>query len=137
MYGQGLKGYTHRFGISYADQVVGNYFPEAIVPTMLHLDPRYFRRGEGSVKGRFLYAISRIFVCRTDNGNWTFNANEFLGNALAATAAMSYHQHERTIGDAATQAGTFIESDMAGNMIKEFWPDVKRWHKNRHNKSAN
>ena len=34
VYGQGMKGFAHRYGISYADQVVGNFFPEAIVPTV-------------------------------------------------------------------------------------------------------
>ena len=136
VYGQGVEGFAHRYVISYADQVTGNYFPEAIVPALFHLDPRYFRRGEGSAKSRMLYAVSRIFVCRTDSGALTFNANEFVGNALAATAAMSYHPHERTIGDAASQAGTFIESDMAGNIIKEFWPSVKHWYQHRHDQAA-
>lgn len=125
-YGQGLKGFAHRTGISYADQVIGNYFPEAIVPSLFHLDPRYYRRGTGSVRGRLFYAVSRIFICKSDSGNWTFNANEFVGNSLAAMTASAYHPHERTPGDMITQAATYIETDMAGQLIREFWPDVKR-----------
>src|SRR5207302_8455398 len=60
VYGQGMKGFAHRYGISYADQVVGNFFPEAIVPTLFHKDPRYFRKGEGSKKSRLFYAVSHI-----------------------------------------------------------------------------
>src|SRR5437868_8321224 len=26
VYGQGVKGFAHRYGINYADQVIGNYF---------------------------------------------------------------------------------------------------------------
>jgi hypothetical protein len=132
VYGGGVKGFAHRVGISYADQVVGNFFPEAIVPSIFHLDPRYFRKGTGTIKGRLWYAVNRIFVCRNDNGNLSFNANELVGNTLAASVAMSYHVHERTAGDAAEQFSTYIESDMAGQVIKEFWPDVKRWYQNRH-----
>ena len=133
VYGQGLKGFAHRYGINYADQVVGNYFPEAIVPALFHTDPRYFRKGEGPVKIRILYAVSRIFICRNDSGRNTFNVNEFVGNGLASLTASAYHPHERTTGDIVSQWGTYIETDMAGQVMKEFWPDIKRLMvKNRH-----
>jgi hypothetical protein len=126
IYGQGVKGIAHRYGISYADQVVGNFFPEAIVPTLFHMDPRYFRKGEGSVKSRFGYALGHIFVARTDKGQTTFNSPEIIGNAMASIAAMAYHPHERTAKDAMNQfAFTYIAPDMIGQVLKEFWPDVK------------
>jgi hypothetical protein len=126
IYGQGVKGFAHRYGISYADQVVGNFFPEAIVPTLFHMDPRYFRKGEGSVKSRFGYALGHIFVARTDKGQTTFNSPEIIGNAMASIAAMAYHPHERTANDAMNQfAFTYIAPDMFGQVLKEFWPDVK------------
>src|SRR5437660_9347828 len=80
VYGQGMKGFAHRYGISYADQVAGNYFPEAIVPALFHKDPRYFRKGQGSTKGRLFYAMSRIFVSRSDSGKTNFNSPEIIGN---------------------------------------------------------
>ncbi len=132
-YGQGLKGFAHRYGINYADQVIGNYFPEAIIPALFHSDPRYFRKGEGSIKGRVGYAVSRIFICKSDNGNNMFNVNEFIGNSAAAVAASAYHPHQRTLGDMTTQWGTFVYTDMAGQVMKEFWPDIKRkLIKNKH-----
>jgi hypothetical protein len=122
-----MKGFAHRYGIGYVDQVVGNYFPEAIIPALLHKDPRYFRKGEGSKKGRLFYAVSRIVVSRNDKGETTFNSPEILGNALASLTVMSYHPHERTLGAGFYQWGvTYIGSDMVGQILKEFWPDVKR-----------
>jgi hypothetical protein len=47
-FGQGARGYARYFGASYGDFVIGNYMSEAIFPTLLHQDPRYFRRGIGS-----------------------------------------------------------------------------------------
>ena len=93
VYGQGMKGFAHRYGINYADQVVGNFFPESIVPSLIHKDPRYFRKGEGAKWGRLYYAISRIVVSRNDKGVTTFNSPESLGNALASMVVMSYHPH--------------------------------------------
>lgn len=127
VYGQGMKGFAHRYGISYLDQVVGNYFPEAIVPTLLHKDPRYFRKGEGSVKSRIFYAVSHIVVSKSDSGATNFNSPEIIGNALASLTAMSYHVHERTAGNALQQWGvTYITTDTVGQIMKEFWPDIKR-----------
>src|ERR1700726_39734 len=97
VYGQGVKGFAHRYGINYADQVIGNYFPEAIVPTLLHKDPRYFRKGEGPKWGRLWYAVNRIVVSKDDNGATNFNSSEILGNAVASMVVMSYHPHERNL----------------------------------------
>jgi hypothetical protein len=135
VYGQGVKGFAHRYGISYIDQVVGNYFPEAIVPALFHEDPRYFRKGTGSIGGRTFYALSRIVVCKTDSGNTAFNANEFVGNGLAAMVTMAYHPHERTWGDGLSQMTSYIATDAAGQVMKEFWPDVKRKFFTRHQKA--
>jgi hypothetical protein len=127
VYGQGLKGFAHRYGIGYVDQVIGNFFPEAIVPALLHKDPRYFRKGEGSKKSRLFYAVSHIVVSRNDKGETTFNSPEILGNALASLTVMSYHPHERTLSAGFYQWGvTYIGSDMVGQILKEFWPDIKR-----------
>jgi hypothetical protein len=135
VYGQGVKGFAHRFGISYADQVIGNYFPEAIVPTLLHMDPRYYRKGEGSVPGRLWYAVSHIFVSKNDKGNAAFNSPEILGNAMASAIGLSYHTHERTFGDFAYQWGfTYVTADAVGQVLKEFWPDIK--HKFRKHETA-
>ncbi len=127
IYGQGVKGFAHRYGISYLDQVTGNFFPEAIAPTLFHMDPRYFRKGEGTVPGRLWYAVSRIFVSRNDHGHTTFNSPEIVGNAMASAFALSYHVHDRKLGDFAYQWGfTYVTADMIGQVLKEFWPDVKR-----------
>lgn len=126
LYGQGAKGYFHRYGITYGDQVLGTFFSEAIVPSVMHVDPRYFIKGEGTKKGRTLYALSRILVCRNDRGSTTFNSPEILGNGLAVLTAASYHPGARTGGDILGQWMTFVASDAAGQVLKEFWPDIKR-----------
>jgi hypothetical protein len=135
VYGQGAKGFAHRYGIEYADQTLGNFFPEAIIPSLFHDDPRYFRKGVGSVHGRLLYALTRMVVGKSDAGVWVFNSPEIVGNIAAASLASTYHPHERTTGDIFSEASNFWESDAAGNIIKEFWPDVKR-HFRKHQNDA-
>jgi hypothetical protein len=45
----------------------------AIVPSLLHQDPRYFYQGTGTNKSRALHALTSPFVCRGDNGQWQPN----------------------------------------------------------------
>src|SRR5579864_1767493 len=127
LYRQGIGGFGHRYAFSYADQVMSNFFPEAIVPALFHKDPRYFRKGEGSRGSRLVYALDRIFVSKSDSGTTTFNSPEILANGLAALAGMTYHTQGRTAGDVLTQWGiTYIGTDTVGQILKEFWPDIKR-----------
>jgi len=131
-FGQGVKGYFHRYATGLADQDVGNYLTEAVLPTVFHQDPRYFRRGHGSVMGRVGWAVSRTVVARNDSGKWMFNASEFLGNGMTAALGNAYYPDERGFGDTMQRMFTFIGTDAISQVLKEFWPDVKRkyFHKN-------
>jgi hypothetical protein len=129
-FGQGMKGYAHRYVTAYADQVIGNMMTEAILPSLLHEDPRYFRIGEGSGWKRFRYSSTRIFVTRTDKGGTRFNTSEVLGNAITASIATSYYPDSRTVSDTTQRMYTQLATDAFSNVMKEFWPDIKRkWFK--------
>ncbi len=126
-YGEGGSGYAKRFGAAYADQVIGNYFTEAIVPTMMHQDPRYFRMGSGRKLKRLGYAMTRTVVTRTDKGHAAFNYSEIAGNTIAAGLSNLYYPPaERTAGETAEKLGVQVVSDSAFNVLLEFWPDMRR-----------
>jgi hypothetical protein len=125
-YGQGVKGYTRYFGSSYADFVIGNYMSEAIFPTLLHQDPRYFRRGIGSTWSRLGYSVGQIFWTHTDSGRTQFNYSEILGNSTAVAISNAYDPDHRNATDAEAKLGIQLGVDMASNVLKEFWPDVSR-----------
>ncbi len=63
-FGQGMEGYAKRYGAAFADQVDGNIMVGGVYPTILKIDPRYYRLGRGSGLHRFGYAIDRIFIAR-------------------------------------------------------------------------
>src|SRR5262249_697959 len=46
-FGHGFSAYGRYAAASYTDLVIGNFMTEAIYPTLLRQDPRYFRRGTG------------------------------------------------------------------------------------------
>lgn len=126
-YGEGGSGYGKRFGAAYADQAIGNYFTEAIVPAVLHQDPRYFRKGSGPKLMRMRYALTRTLVTRTDKGCEAFNYSEIVGNGIAAGLSNLYYPRaERTVGETAEKLGVQVISDSAFNVLLEFWPDMRR-----------
>jgi hypothetical protein len=137
-FGQGVEGYAKRYVTSFADQAIGNYMTEGIMPALLHEDPRYFRVGPeyGSKKKRALYAATRVFVTRTDKGNWRFNYSELVGNSVASGIANAYYPQERKLGDNLGRVATQFGTDALSQVLKEFWPDVKRKFFKRHTESA-
>jgi hypothetical protein len=125
-FGQGAAGYGQYFGASYGDFVIGNYMTEAIYPSILHQDPRYFRRGTGSTWSRLCYAIGQTFWIHSDSGSMQFNYSEIVGNSTAVAISNAYYRDNRDVGDAVTKLGTQIGVDMAANILKEFSSDLNR-----------
>jgi hypothetical protein len=131
-FGQGVKGYSKRLGGAVGDQIIGNMLTESILPSLLHEDPRYFRRGRGGVWSRVGYAASRVLVTRNDQGNWTFNFAEVGGNAMTAAIANAYYPGERRLGDNVERFSSQMATDAFSQVLKEFWPDIKRKYFTRH-----
>jgi hypothetical protein len=130
-FGQGLQGYAHRYITGVADQDLGNMLTEGFLPSLFHEDPRFFRKGTGGAWSRVGYAASRVLVTRTDKGNWRFNTSEFLGNGTVAALGNLYYPDGRSAADTAQRMFTQIGTDALSNVLKEFWPDVKKWYKGR------
>jgi hypothetical protein len=125
-FGQGVEGYARRYGSAIADQDIGNFMTEAIWPSLLHEDPRYFRKVNGSFKSRLWYAGTRVLVTRTDVGTWQFNTSEFMGNGTVAALGNWYYPDARGFAPTMQRMFTQIGTDTISNVLKEFWPDVKR-----------
>lgn len=128
-YGQGAQGYGKRFGAAMADGTIENFMTSAVFPSLLHEDPRFFQSGHGGFRRRAWYAFTRILVTRTDKGNSDFNYSEVFGSALSAgISTYSYHPHaDKTVSNTAKVWGTQVGYDSLTYVVKEFWPDIRRW----------
>jgi hypothetical protein len=135
-FGQGVQGYAQYLGAAYADFVIGNYMTEAIFPTMLHQDPRYFRRAKGSGLSRLGYSIGQIFWTHQDSGRTNFNFSEILGNSTAVAISNIYYKDDRTAHDAVSSLELQVGVDMATNIMKEFWPDFDHKFRRKHSDEA-
>jgi hypothetical protein len=90
-YGQGAKGYAERFGAGYADGAIDIMVGGAILPSLLHQDPRYFYQGTGTTKSRVLHAVSSPFITRGDNGQRQPNYSTLGGDLTTAALANAYY----------------------------------------------
>lgn len=90
-YGQGTQGFAKRFAASYTDGFTSTMFGDAILPALLHQDPRYFYKGTGSIISRALYAISTVVICKGDNGRWQPNYSNVVGNLASASLSNAYY----------------------------------------------
>lgn len=126
-YGQGVLGYWKRYGADFTDGFTNELFVTGVFPSLLHEDPRYYRLGRGSGWKRTAYALSRILVTRTDSGGSRFNSSEFLGNFVSGALSTTYYPpNERNMGGVLTRMSVEIGYDSLFNLMKEFYPDLKR-----------
>jgi hypothetical protein len=127
-YGQGIEGYGKRLGAYAADGTIENFLTGAVFPSVLRQDPRFFQSGQGGFVRRSGYAVSRIFITRTDAGHRQFNFSEILGSAMAAgISTYSYHpRDDRDLRNTASVWGSQVGYDTITIVIKEFWPDIRR-----------
>jgi hypothetical protein len=131
-YGQGMQGYAKRFGATYTDAFIGNFWGNAVLPSLWHEDPRYFQKGTGSTASRILWASTSTVWCRRDNGSWGPNYSNVVGNLIgAAIANVYYPESERTVGDTVTRGLTVTAEGIIGSEVIEFWPDILRHYRRK------
>ncbi len=90
-YRQGARGYGERFGANLASGASEALFANAILPSLLHQDPRYFYRGSGTKGSRAWHAILAPFVCTGDNGKSQPNYSQWGGSLISASLANTYY----------------------------------------------
>lgn len=90
-YQQGTAGYFERFGANYADEATGTLVGGAILPSMLHQDPRYFYQGTGSIGSRILHAVAFSVLCKGDDGRWQFNYSAVGGDLASGAISNLYY----------------------------------------------
>ena len=132
-WGLGARGYAKRFGASYSDAFIGNFFGNAVLPSLLREDPRYFQKGTGPKIRRFLWAASSTVWCRRDKGGWGPNYANVGGNLIGAAIARAYYPpSERDVASTISDGLTVSAEGVIGAEIIEFWPDLARLLKRKH-----
>lgn len=120
-YGEGAMGYGQRFGALYADGFTDIMFGGAILPTLLHQDPRYFYQGTGTTRSRLVHALASPFVCRGDNGRTQVNYSSIGGDLISGAISNAYYpDSNRGPGLVFVNAGITTGGRMVNGVVQEF-----------------
>ncbi len=120
-YGQGAQGYGKRLGATAADGATDIMIGGAILPSVLHQDPRYFCQCAGTTRSRILHALSYPFVAKGDNGKLQPNYSS-IGGSLASSAISNayYPASNRGAGSTFQNFAIGTGERMAAALVREF-----------------
>lgn len=131
-YHQGVEGYAKRFGASYLDSFDGAILGNALLPSLLHEDPRYFRKGTGTFRQRLVYSMLSTVRARSDSGGWVPNYGNILGNIAAGGISNLYYPSSDRGADLTFERALTVSAEGAiGAFLYEFWPNVQNWERRR------
>jgi hypothetical protein len=112
-YVQGAKGFGQRLGANAAGGLSDIMIGGAVLPSLLHQDPRYFYQGAGTTRSRLFHALASPFICRGDNGRGQPNYSS-LGGDLASSALQQTYLPQSNRG-----AGTVFGGFAVGTAERE------------------
>ena len=131
-YRQGARGYGERFGAGLADATTEGLFGNAILPSLLHQDPRYFYQGTGTKWSRARHAIFAPFVCKGDNGALQPNYSTWGGSLIASSISTTYYpDSSRGPGHVFRTFGIGMSLHVVSSLAQEFILD-KFTNKSKH-----
>ncbi len=120
-YGQGAAGYGKRFAAGLGDDVIGSFLSQAVFPSILHQDPRYFYQGSGTIKSRLWHALSWAVILRSDSGKSVPNYSYLLGGLTAgALSNLYYPRSDRGVGLVFTNFAIGVAGQAADGVFREF-----------------
>ena len=106
---------------SFAFRTTANFFEKFAFASAFKQDPRYFRSDKKGF-GRIGYAVSRVFVTRSDLGRDQFNASFLAGGLVAAGISNAWSRPEdRTASSTMSRFGLHVAYRALSNIIQELF----------------
>ena len=126
-YGQGAEGYFKRWGSGMAFVATSQMIGTFAIASALHEDPRYFVQNSGKFRPSMRYAVSRVFICRRDDGTTGTNWAGILGPLGAAGVANAYLPPDsQGIGHTFGNWGIALGISAGTNLLREYWPHINK-----------
>ncbi len=128
--GPGMAGFGRNVGISYTEDITGEFFNTFLICSIAHQDPHYHRMPKASYKRRIFHAISQVVWTQGDNERGMLNYANLVGFAIDDEIANLYVPGRQTNASASAQRYAIgLATAPIDNFVTEFLPDVaKRIH---------
>jgi hypothetical protein len=127
VYGPGMKGWGRSVGVSYTQDITGEFFSTFLIPSVMHQDPHYHRMPNATIPRRVLHAITQVAWTQGDNGEGMVNYADIVGAAIEDEVSNLYVPGRKTnLPASASRYGIVLATAPIDNFVSEFLPDVAR-----------
>jgi len=126
-YGPGMAGFGRNVGVSYTQDITGEFFGTFLIPSIARQDPHYHRMPNGSIPRRIEHAIVQVVWTQGDNGRGMVNYASLVGSAIDDEIGNLYIPGRQTnLPASAERYSIGLGIAPTDNFITEFLPDVAR-----------
>jgi hypothetical protein len=126
-YGPGMTGFGRDVGVSFTEDITGEFFSTFLIPSVVHQDPRFHRMPHAPIARRIRHAITQVVWTQGDNGKGMVNYADVVGLGIEDEISNLYVPGQQTnLPASAERYGIAMASAPIGNFLSEFLPDVAR-----------
>jgi hypothetical protein len=126
-YGPGMAGFGRYVGVSFTQDLTGEFLCTFLIPSLVHQDPHYHRMPNASIPRRARHAITQVLWTQGDNGRGMVNYADLVGAAASDEVNNLYVPHRETNMPATAERwGIGLATAPIDNFVSEFLPDVAR-----------
>ena len=127
VYGPGMHGFAQLVGVSYTEDMTGEFIGTFLIPSVMHMDPHYHRMPHATIKRRIFHGITQVVWTQGDNGKGMLNYSALVGYPICLEIANLYVPGEKTnLPSTANRYATGLAIAPTDNFITEFLPDLAR-----------
>lgn len=120
-YGSGSTAFAQLIGYNAANLGTTFLFTDAVLPTLLRQDPRYFRKGEGPILSRVWWAVRSEAVAFDDHGREVPNYSSMIGFGMSTALSNAYYPSSGVTFSGTMERWGVKEGVSVGlNLMREF-----------------
>jgi hypothetical protein len=131
-WGQGAAGFGRRFGSSFTGHLakIGIQYP---VARLMHEEFGYHCSNKQGFKARFAYALESVVITHKTTTEKAVVSTSELSGAFGAGLISRLWQPAsvRGISNGFVAGGILLGADAGGNLLREFWPEIRHPHHHR------
>ncbi len=126
-YGPGMTGWGRYVGVSFTQDMTGEFFGTFLIPSLVHQDPHYHRMPYATVRRRVFHCIAQIAWTQGDNRRGMLNYANIVGFAIDGGVSDLYVPGQQTqFSASAKRYAIAFATAPIDNFVTEFLPDVAR-----------
>jgi hypothetical protein len=126
-YGPGMPGFARYVGVTFTEDMTGEFFNTFLIPSIMHQDPHYHRMPQAKYPRRVLHAITQVAWTQGDDGKGMLNYGNLVGFAIDDEIGNLYIPGRETNGAATAQRYAIgLATAPIDNFVSEFLPDVAK-----------